>query len=155
VGEAVTFRDKPGKETQIFSGCVAYFHDALAAVAAVSVAGNEQHNPGEPLHWARGKSMNQIDCLQGHLIKAGTFDNDGHRHSAKVAWRALALLQLEIEEAEGLPPSRGSKVMAKLELDAAIKEMIDDMTAAKDPLPCPYEEPTEPVQLEFDFGGKK
>ena len=31
------------------------------------------------------------------LIEAGTIDTDGVRHSAKVAWRALANLQKEIE----------------------------------------------------------
>jgi len=32
-----------------------------------------------------------------HLLKAGTLDADGVRHSAKVAWRALALLQRELD----------------------------------------------------------
>jgi len=32
------------------------------------------------------------------LIDRGKFDTDGQRHSAKLAWRALALLQLELEE---------------------------------------------------------
>ena len=37
------------------------------------------------------------DALSRHLIQAGTIDDDGMRHSAKVAWRALANLQKEIE----------------------------------------------------------
>lgn len=74
-----------------------YFPDALIAVAALSFIGNEQHNPGEPLHWARDKSTDQEDTLLRHLFEAGTLDTDGVRHSAKVAWRALAALQLEIE----------------------------------------------------------
>jgi hypothetical protein len=78
---------------------VKYFPDALAAVAAVSYAGNAQHSPGKPLHWDRNKSMDQEDTLLRHLFEAGTFDSDGHRHSAKVAWRALAMLQLELEKA--------------------------------------------------------
>jgi hypothetical protein len=32
------------------------------------------------------------------LIERGTRDTDGARHSAKLAWRALALLQIEIEK---------------------------------------------------------
>jgi hypothetical protein len=32
-----------------------------------------------------------------HFLERGTLDKDGIRHSAKVAWRALAILQLEIE----------------------------------------------------------
>ena len=32
-----------------------------------------------------------------HFLDRGKLDSDGLRHSAKVAWRALALLQKEIE----------------------------------------------------------
>lgn len=92
------------KRTPLWSGLVKYFPDALAEVARVSYIGNEQHNPGEPVHWARGKSMDQEDTLLRHLWERGTIDSDGQRHSAKVAWRALAMLQLEIERASGSVP---------------------------------------------------
>lgn len=85
------------------------YKDAFLAVASVSKAGNDQHNPGEPLHWARSKSMDQADCIGRHLLDRGTLDTDGHRHSAKVAWRALANQQVNIEQRDGLAPSRGSK----------------------------------------------
>ena len=85
------------KALPITTGVLDYFPDAIAEVARVSVAGNDQHNPGEPLHWARGKSMDQADCIARHLLERGTIDVDGLRHSAKLAWRALALLQLELE----------------------------------------------------------
>jgi hypothetical protein len=85
------------KQMPIVRGVLDYFPDAVAEVAHVSYVGNQQHNPGEPMHWARGKSMDQEDCLVRHLMERGTFDDDGIRHSAKVAWRALAILQLEIE----------------------------------------------------------
>ena len=62
-----------------------------------SFVGNEQHNPGKPLHWDRSKSGDEKDALTRHLLEAGTIDTDGIRHSAKVAWRALANLQKEIE----------------------------------------------------------
>lgn len=88
---------KERKKIPLYSGLVKYFPDALVEVARVSQRGNDQHNPGEPLHWARGKSMDQEDTLLRHLFDAGTLDADGLRHSAKVAWRALAMLQLEIE----------------------------------------------------------
>lgn len=97
------------KAIPLFSGCLAYFPDALAAIAALSKAGNDQHNPGEPIHWARAKSTDQSDTIARHLLEHGSLDTDGHRHSAKLAWRALALLQLEIEADLGLPPSRGSR----------------------------------------------
>jgi Domain of unknown function (DUF5664) len=89
-------------------GLLDYFPDACAEVAMVSHAGNQQHNPGEPLHWARGKSTDFANTIMRHLMERGGRDVDGQRHSAKLAWRALALLQIEIEEQEGKPISRGS-----------------------------------------------
>ena len=86
------------KAAPICRGLLDYFPNACAAVAELSRIGNEQHNPGEPMHWAREKSTDQADCIVRHLIDRGKIDTDGVRHSAKVAWRALALLQLELEE---------------------------------------------------------
>lgn len=85
------------KALPIASGVLDYFPDALLAVAEVSRVGNEQHNPGQPLHWAKEKSTDEADALLRHLIDRGTRDTDGMRHSAKVAWRALALLQRELD----------------------------------------------------------
>lgn len=88
------------KKYPIASGVFDYFPDALVAVAHVSYLGNEQHNPGEPLHWARTKSTDEDDTIARHFLQRGTIDTDGVRHSAKLAWRALALLQKEIEEGQ-------------------------------------------------------
>jgi Domain of unknown function (DUF5664) len=85
------------KERPIATGVLDYFPDALADVARLSKIGNDQHNPGEPMHWARGKSMDQADCIMRHMIDRGTIDTDGVLHDTKVAWRALAQLQLSIE----------------------------------------------------------
>lgn len=85
------------KDLPITTGVLDYFPLAIAEVARVSKAGNDQHNPGQPLHWAKGKSMDHADCIPRHLIDRGSFDTDGMRHSAKLAWRALALLQTELE----------------------------------------------------------
>ncbi len=86
------------KNTPMATGLVDYFPDALAMVAYVSKLGNDQHNPGQPLHWARGKSNDHADCILRHLVDRGKMDTDGVSHSAKVAWRALALLQEELEQ---------------------------------------------------------
>lgn len=96
------------KGVPIASGVLDYFPAAIAEVARVSKAGNDQHNPGQEIHWARGKSMDQADCILRHFMERGTIDSDGLRHSAKMAWRALALLQLELE-AEGAPVARGAR----------------------------------------------
>lgn len=103
---ATTLPDHDGgarKKYPVASGVLDYFPDALVSVAHVSWAGNEQHNPGQPLHWARGKSPDQDDTIIRHFLQRGTRDTDGQRHSAKMVWRALALLQLEIE-ADGEGP---------------------------------------------------
>ena len=88
---------KARKETPLCTGVLDYFPLALAEVARVSKVGNDQHNPGEPLHWAREKSTDQADCILRHLMERGLIGADGMRHSAQLAWRALALLQLELE----------------------------------------------------------
>ena len=96
--------DKEARKAQpIATGVLDYFPLALADVARLSKIGNDQHNPGEPMHWARGKSMDQADCIMRHMIERGTIDTDGVLHDTKVAWRALAQLQLTIEKlrAEG------------------------------------------------------
>lgn len=90
---------KARKGLPICTGVLDYFPLALAEVARTSKAGNDQHNPGQPLHWAKDKSTDHADCILRHLIDRGTVDTDGILHSAKVAWRALALLQTEIENA--------------------------------------------------------
>lgn len=87
------------KDTPVFSGVLKYFPLAIAEVARTSKAGNDQHNPDKPLHWDRSKSGDELDALSRHLLEAGTIDTDGIRHSAKVAWRALANLEKELEEA--------------------------------------------------------
>jgi hypothetical protein len=91
------------KSIPIMTGVLDYFPLAIAEVAKVSKAGNDQHNPGEPLHWARNKSSDHINCITRHLMERGTMDTDG-RHTAKAAWRILALLQEEMEAEAGWKP---------------------------------------------------
>lgn len=99
------------KELPIFSGVLNYFPLAIAAVARVSKRGNDKHNPGEPLHWARGKSMDHADCIARHLIDVETVNTEGeYEDAAALAWRALAKLQELEEKRLGKPMSRGSKV---------------------------------------------
>jgi len=83
------------KQYPLASGLLDYFPDALAAVANVSYKTNEKHNPGQAMHWSR-KSPDHADTLMRHLSARGGRDDDGLLHSAKVAWRALALLQEEL-----------------------------------------------------------
>ena len=96
------------KAIPLATGLLDYFPSALVAVAALSAKGNDQHNPGSSLHWDRAKSGDEADALLRHLMQRGTTDTDGVLHSAKVAWRALALLQKELE-ADGAPLARGAR----------------------------------------------
>jgi len=98
------------KEAPVASGVLDYFPDALVAIAQVSYAGNQQHNPGQPLHWNRAKSGDEDDALIRHFLQRGTVDSDGIRHSAKMAWRALALLQKELEAETAPAPARPALV---------------------------------------------
>lgn len=88
------------KKYPVATGVLGYFPDAIAEIARVSQAGNAQHGLGPPLRWDRSKSSDEADALIRHFMERGTLDSDGLRHSAKMAWRALALLQKEIEDSE-------------------------------------------------------
>ena len=97
---------KARKALPLTTGVLDYFPDALLDVANLSKVGNDQHNPGEPLHWSRNKSNDHADCISRHLLDRGKRDIDGVRHSTKVAWRALANLQLEIEADRDRPNAK-------------------------------------------------
>lgn len=90
------------KRAPVASGVLAYFPDAIFCVAWVSRVGNDKHNPGEPLHWAKEKSQDEPDCVVRHMLDyyrelppdpglEPLGDQIGHLASA--AWRALANLQ--------------------------------------------------------------
>ena len=104
----ITENSAERKQTPVASGVLDYFPDALVAIAKVSWFGNEKHNPGQPLHWSRGTSDDHADCLIRHFLQRGTTDSSGVLHSAEMAWRALALLQLEIEASRELPELRSA-----------------------------------------------
>lgn len=98
------------KECAVSRGFFAYFPDATAIVARHSVRMNEKHNPGQPVHWARGKSTDQPDCEARHLIATSVDpdvkDADGAHEMVCKAWRAMADLQEWIERKH----ARGEKI---------------------------------------------
>ena len=96
------------KTYPIATGVLDYFPAAICEISNVSYVGNIQHNgAGTPLFWARGKSIDQTDTFLRHFFERGSIDVDGVRHSAKMCWRALAILQLELVAA-GAPIARGA-----------------------------------------------
>jgi hypothetical protein len=93
------------KGLPIYSGVICYFPDVWAEVARVSKIGNDQHNPGQPLHWAREKSTDQMDSAVRHITDHSQEpkDNDGAYHLAKAIWRLSAELQLLLESERDTP----------------------------------------------------
>jgi hypothetical protein len=103
--------DAARKALPILTYLTEYFPDATLAEVAVAVAGNNQHNPGEPLHWARGKSADQLNTAMRHIWdhKTGAKkDTDGQYHLAKAIWRLKAELQLLIESDNAAAKSRSA-----------------------------------------------
>lgn len=107
---------KGRKDIPMARGLLDYFPAALAEVARLSMVANEKHNPGEEMHHSRAKSSDHADCLVRHLVDRGTYDlsddpeaGDVFLHDVKVAWRALAMLQEELE-ARGAPLARAAVV---------------------------------------------
>jgi hypothetical protein len=91
----MTHKDR--KESPVLHGLLKYFPDACMYVAHVSFVANEQHNKGEPMHWAKEKSIGTGDEIVRHLMDPEDFDSDGLLHLGKVGWRGMELLQRKIE----------------------------------------------------------
>ena len=96
----MTDKAKERKATPVYSGVLKYFPNAIKEISRVSKAGNDQHHPDKPLHWDKSKSFDHEDALTRHLIdhSIDPIDDDGHLHLAKVAWRALAALEIYLEK---------------------------------------------------------
>ena len=99
-------------EYPMADGLLFYFPAAVAWVSRCSKIGNDQHNPGEPLHWAMDKSTDHANKIMRHLMEVGTDDSDGIPHSVKVAWRALALAQEDLMARKGAPMPRNGRKAA-------------------------------------------
>lgn len=106
------------KEIPLYRGLFAYFPAALARIARHSKESNDKHNPGMPMHHARGKSTDHEDCILRHTMDLGdllaAYERD---HSLELpavidsilyeatarAWRSLAALQELCERFAGAP----------------------------------------------------
>lgn len=100
------------KNYPLFTGPLMYFPAALAAVAKLCKDGNDKHNPGEPMHHARGKSSDHEDTILRHMLDAcegDGRDKDGTPHVVNAAWRVLALCQGWLERNDGAPKAPGAK----------------------------------------------
>lgn len=147
------------KALPLYTFLTEYFPDAFLELVKVSVAGNVQHNPGEPMHWARGKSMDQLNTAQRHLFDHGTgtvYDTEtlevlqaiypdaqpealqalsdagaiGTMHLAKAAWRILAEIQLLCESRDDI-----ANHVAEVEAAGTANPEIELTPAEEDPAP--------------------
>lgn len=131
---------KERKGVPIYSGFVVYFPDGMQAVAMLSFDANEQHNPGEPVHWAKEKSTDEKDALMRHLVDplavgGDVYDTDGHLHATKKAWRAMADLQRLLES--GVPVKR-QPIYTQGQEDAIRAAGGDPRLPIKPPMPRPH-----------------
>lgn len=92
----------------LWDGLFAYFPAALCEVARWSRVGNDKHNPGEELHWAREKSTDHPNRILRHLLDYDQEDENGFIEAVALAWRALALCQTELEK-RGWAEGRNAK----------------------------------------------
>lgn len=113
------------KEIPVFSGVLKYAPAAIAGVARISKAGNDKHNPGEPLHHARGKSTDHADCIVRHAMDVADIEAAVGRggpcvsqkdadallaEASQLAWRALMWSQELHEKYGGAPLAPAAKV---------------------------------------------
>jgi len=110
---------KERKRIPLYSGLVRYFPDALIEVAKVSFIGNEQHHPGEPLHWDRSKSADEDDAMLRHLWDAVDDPDHEVEHRRQQAWRSLAALQKACERRHILQTPKTEDISPDLALLAA------------------------------------
>lgn len=103
--------DAERKSCPVFDGFVMYFPRSMAAIARHSFKANEKHNPGEPLHWARGKSTDHLNTGLRHLMDAGMgilWDGE-YNNMVAGGWRIMAALETYLELCEGIDAVSAAK----------------------------------------------
>jgi hypothetical protein len=112
------------KDVPVNSGVLKYAPAALAGVARISKIGNDRHNPGEPLHHARGKSNDHSDCIVRHTMDVNDIEANILRSEevdrskidallvevSQLCWRALMWSQELHETYGGAPLAPGAKL---------------------------------------------
>lgn len=121
------------KNVPMFSGVLKYAPAALAGMARISKLGNDKHNPGQPLHHARGKSNDHPDCIVRHAIDVADIEAaivrvdegiewaDAHpireaqieallNEASQLLWRAALWSQELHEKYGGAPLAPGAKL---------------------------------------------
>ena len=92
-----------------------YFPYALTMLAHHSFIANEQHNPGQPMHWAKDKSIGDGNQLMRHFLEGDKI---------ATAWRAVEAVEREcwrlvacnVPRDKWLPILRGEYGTSELEV---------------------------------------
>lgn len=120
------------KRVQLVAAFLRYIPAAAVRFALHSKAGNDKHNPGEPIHHARGKSSDHEECIMRHLVdmqdirafmernkSAGREWLPGDEivqmllsEATAEFWRAGIFLQELCEQYEGAPLAPGARLPA-------------------------------------------
>jgi hypothetical protein len=81
-----------------------YFPRTVAAIARHSLKANDKHNPGEPLHWARHKSTDQLNTALRHIMdhKMGVLTDGEYDNLVAAAWRICAACEIYLEMKDGI-----------------------------------------------------
>ena len=86
------------KNTPLFTGFMLYFGKAMNMCALHSFISNFKHNPGEPLHWSKGKSNDHGDCILRHQMDYWEIDpENGLPMAVSVFWRGGAQLEIMLD----------------------------------------------------------
>lgn len=156
------------KNIQLVAACLRYIPAALAQFALHSKAGNDKHNPGQPIHHARGKSMDHEECILRHLVdlqdirafmernqppgRAWLPDDELVRMLIEEAraefWRAGIFLQELCETYLGAPLAPGA-VAAVPEGTVDEEDYPDDMfdDSSFNAFAVPFAAPSDPAKL--------
>ena len=121
------------KNEPVHTGCDAYFPHARRAISRVSVAGNNKHNPGEPLHWAVEKSTQHPDSAAGHMIDPYEIDPEsGEMHIAAAAWRVMAWANTVYEAIELGLCTREDLLHGRVRVEQLGQRILDARNAKAD-----------------------
>jgi len=145
------------KEIPLYSGVLKYAPAALAGMARISKQGNDKHNPGQPLHHARGKSNDHPDCIVRHAVDVADIEaalqrsdipidkgDDSARaevveslltEASQLVWRAALWSQELHEKYGGAPLAPGAREPSAAEPEKEEPGWVD---AAQKPY-VPYE----------------
>ena len=94
------------KNTPIWSTVFKNWPLALAALARHCKRGNDKHNPGQQIHWAREKSSDHEDCAARHLVDVHHYNAEigEYEEACALVFRGMCILQLLEEKRLGKTP---------------------------------------------------